>query len=67
MFNQASSFNTDISTWITSQVTTMDSMFYSATSFNQSDVCKWDHGKVTTSTDMFISSGMAKCSWCQGR
>ena len=64
MFYSATSFNADISTWITSQVTNMNQMFQGATNFNQQGVCKWDHGKVTTSTNMFASSGMPSgCGW----
>jgi surface protein len=46
MFDKATTFNQDISTWNTSAVTTMYAMFRDATAFNQ-DVSAWDVSKVT--------------------
>ena len=45
-------FNQDISSWDTSNVTTMNSMFAGATNFNQ-DIGSWDTSKVTDMSDMF--------------
>ena len=46
------SFNEDISSWDTSNVTDMTEMFYVATSFNQ-DIGNWDVSNVTSMTGMF--------------
>ena len=61
----ASSFNSDLSSWVTSSVTNMESMFYGATSFN-SDVSSWDIGSVTNLNDMFqyaTSFNQDLCLW----
>ena len=52
IFNQATVFNQDLSSWDTSNVTTMRAMFNGATAFNQ-DLSNWDIGAVTNMTNMF--------------
>ena len=52
MFNNASSFNQDISGWDVSKVFNMRSMFNGAISFNQ-DIGGWDVNHVTNMSDMF--------------
>ena len=47
MFNQASSFYGNISSWNTSAVNDMSWMFYGASSFNQEGVSKWDISAVS--------------------
>ena len=57
MFNQATSFNGDISNWNVSKVTDMYSMFLRASSFNQS-LNDWDVSAVTGMTAMFDGASM---------
>jgi surface protein len=52
MFNNASSFNGDISSWDVSNVTNMSDMFFQATSFN-GDISNWDVSNVTNMSEMF--------------
>ena len=48
------SFNGDISSWDTSNVTNMSSMFYGCSSFNQ-DISSWDTSNVTDISSMFVN------------
>ena len=52
MFTDNSNFNQNISTWNTSNVTTMVAMFNSASAFNQ-NIGSWDVSKVTNMNIMF--------------
>jgi len=53
-FGGKSTFNGDIRSWNTAQVTAMDHVFYSATAFNQ-DIGNWNTEKVTNMGGMFNS------------
>ena len=76
MFQGATKFNSNISTWDTHTVTNMSSMFQGATSFNDGAAAmsatvgsKWDVSKVTTFANMFngataFNVGMA--NWTPG-
>ncbi len=52
MFEGASSFNGDISSWNTSNITNISSTFAGATSFNR-DLNAWDVSNVTSMSSMF--------------
>ena len=55
LFNGATSFNQDLSTWDTSNVTNMSSAFNGATAFNKS-LTGWDTSKVTNMSIMFYNA-----------
>ena len=54
MFGSAYKFNGDISSWNTSQVTTMYYMFGDANVFN-SDLSSWDVSSVRNMYNVFVS------------
>jgi len=54
-FGAKNTFDGDISKWDTGKVTTMRSMFSSASSFNQ-DIGSWNTAQVTKMTSMFSSA-----------
>jgi uncharacterized protein (TIGR02145 family) len=61
-----STFNQNIGNWNVSNVTTMNGMFYRATSFNQ-DISSWNVGNVTNMDNMFNiapSFNQDLSSWC---
>jgi surface protein len=55
MFNEATSFNADISDWDVSGVTDMGGMFGGATSFNQ-DLNAWDVSSVENMSGLFVDA-----------
>lgn len=66
MFALCNLFNQDISTWNTSRVTVMATMFQNATSFNQ-DISGWDVSNVTNMDSMFESASQFNqdlSPWC---
>ena len=65
MYNQATSFNGDLSSWNTSNVVYMSYMFAVATSFN-GDLSSWDISNVTDFRYMFngaTSFNQDLCLW----
>ncbi|NAS13339.1 BspA family leucine-rich repeat surface protein, partial [Poritiphilus flavus] len=52
MFGYASSFNADISSWNTANITDMNMMFWNATAFDQ-DISSWNTSSVTNMYGMF--------------
>ena len=62
MFNGASSFNGDLSSWDISNVINMNYMFWGATSFNQ-DLCAWgDKFPYDNADGIFANSGCTNTS-----
>ena len=55
LFDDNSSFNSNISFWDTSNVTSMDTTFAGASSFNQ-DIGNWDTSKVIYMNEMFVGA-----------
>jgi surface protein len=55
MFQGASNFNSNISSWNTTNVTNMSAMFQSASAFNQ-NISGWNTSKVTKMNAMFIGA-----------
>jgi surface protein len=53
MFDGASSFNGNISSWNTAAVTDMSYMFHGASSFNPDDLSNWDTSAVASMKSMF--------------
>lgn len=56
MFMSASSFNGDVSSFSTSRVTSMDKMFYYATSFEGKGLEDWDTSSVVVFDRMFAGT-----------
>ena len=57
LFEGATSFNGDLSSWDVGQVTTMFGMFNGATSFNRQLGGAWSGSTAVGRTDMFHGSG----------
>ncbi len=57
MFGNATSFNSDISTWETSNITNMAFMFGGATTFNQ-NIGAWNTSNVSYMVGMFVNASL---------
>ncbi len=57
IYKNFQTFNQDISSWDTSNVTTMNSMFAGAESFNQ-DIGSWNTSNVTNMSNMFGNTSL---------
>ncbi|WP_281499725.1 BspA family leucine-rich repeat surface protein [Allomuricauda sp. SCSIO 64092] len=57
MFQRATTFNGDISSWNTSQVNSMSYMFTATVAFNR-DISSWDTSSVTTMEGMFSGANI---------
>lgn len=62
MFQGASSFNQNISTWNTSAVSNMASMFSGATAFNQ-NIGSFNIAATTIMLNIFLNSGISKANY----
>ena len=63
MFNSATDFNQDISSWDVSNVIDMEGMFYYAESFNQ-DISDWDVSSVGYMYAMFDYTNLSDDNKC---
>merc|ERR1712032_621567 len=63
MFAYTQSFNSDVSKWDVSKVSTMMDMFNSASSFN-GDVSKWDVSNLNNMNQMFYKASSFKQVLC---
>ena len=65
MFDQATSFNDNITQWDVSSVTRFPEMFAFATSFNQ-NISSWNVSQADNMSQMFLNSSAFNqnlCSW----
>jgi len=62
MFYGTTTFNQDIGSWNTANVTGMSYMFSGATAFNQ-DIGSWNVEALTTADNMFLSVTLATANY----